>query len=251
MYPLSGCSYPATTGTATFTNLSQGVFSRPITSADPADCCVGDQSIVEDGELEALPFSIGEAASESGLVLSASSSSQLLLMNSKIILGGAGANRTVAATPQANRFGSATITITAQTDLSIVKKVFVLSVNAVNDAPTFTKGADIAVAQGSGPQTVSGWATAISPGPNESSQQVSFVVTTDSPHLFSAQPAISAAGVRLSPRSRHKEELHRWLSRRKTRRNRQRRVEYQLPPGLHFKSRVGSGHRWRRAAGRF
>ena len=68
-----------------------------------------------------------------------------------------------------------------------------ITVNAVNDAPSFTKGADQTVTAGSGAQTVPNWATNISPGPaNESSQTVSFTVTNNSNSLFSAQPAVSA-----------------------------------------------------------
>jgi uncharacterized protein (TIGR02597 family) len=101
----------------------------------------------------------------------------------------------VQVTQVTNEFGTATITITAQTDLSTVVRVFTLTVSAVNDAPVFTKGSDITVPQGSPAQTVNGWATGISAGPpNESSQQLTFVLTNDSPHLFSVQPTVSLGG---------------------------------------------------------
>src|SRR5690606_2765431 len=47
-----------------------------------------------------------------------------------------------------------------------------------------------------GPQTVSGWATGISPGPaNEADQTVSFnIVSVSNPSLFSTLPAISPTG---------------------------------------------------------
>ena len=71
-----------------------------------------------------------------------------------------------------------------------------LTVNPVNDAPSFTKGADQTVDEDAGAQCVSGWATAISAGPaNESGQTVSFLVTANSnPSLFSAAPAVSSTG---------------------------------------------------------
>ena len=47
----------------------------------------------------------------------------------------------------------------------------------MNDAPSFTKGADQTVLEDAGAQSVSGWATAISAGPNESGQTVTFEVT--------------------------------------------------------------------------
>ena len=70
-------------------------------------------------------------------------------------------------------------------------------VDPVNDAPSFTKGADQTVKEDAGPQSVSDWATAISAGPSdEASQQVSFVVTNDNNSLFTStgKPAISSEG---------------------------------------------------------
>lgn len=70
-----------------------------------------------------------------------------------------------------------------------------ITVTAVNDAPSFTKGADQSVAEDSGAKTVAGFATGISPGPaDESAQAVSFAVTNDNNALFSAQPSISPDG---------------------------------------------------------
>src|SRR5438093_888828 len=75
------------------------------------------------------------------------------------------------------------------------KQSFRITVNSVNDAPSFVKGADQTVDEDAGAQSVSGWATAISAGPaNESGQAVDFVVTNDNNGLFSGQPAISATG---------------------------------------------------------
>ena len=70
-----------------------------------------------------------------------------------------------------------------------------VSVLPVNDAPSFTKGADQNVAEDAGPQTISGWATAISAGPaNESTQTLTFTVSTNNNALFAVLPAIGATG---------------------------------------------------------
>ena len=71
-----------------------------------------------------------------------------------------------------------------------------ITVNPVNDAPSFVKGADRTLKSNSSAQTIPGWATAISPGPaNESAQTVSFqVVGNDNAALFSVPPAIDSAG---------------------------------------------------------
>ncbi|HEY0510734.1 MAG TPA: IPTL-CTERM sorting domain-containing protein [Thermoanaerobaculia bacterium] len=108
-------------------------------------------------------------------------------------------------TPATNAAGTATITLVAMDnggtanggmDTSVAQ-TFNINVSAVNQAPSFTKGPDVSVVEDSGPQTVSPWATAISPGPaNESGQTVTFNVTGDNnPGLFSALPAVSSTGV--------------------------------------------------------
>ena len=74
-------------------------------------------------------------------------------------------------------------------------QTFTITVNAVNDAPSFTKGANQTVLEDAGEQTVSGWATNISAGTNEPGQTVTFTVVADTLALFIVQPAISSAGV--------------------------------------------------------
>ena len=70
-----------------------------------------------------------------------------------------------------------------------------VNVTSINDAPSFTAGANQVSTEDAGPQTVPAWATAISAGPaNESSQAVDFIVTTDNAALFAAAPAIASDG---------------------------------------------------------
>ncbi len=108
-------------------------------------------------------------------------------------------------TPAADANGTATITIdlmdnggTANGGVDTsAPQTFVINVTPVNDAPSFTKGADQTVLENAGPQTVNPWATAISPGPaDESAQTVAFNVTNNTnPGLFATPPAVSATGV--------------------------------------------------------
>lgn len=67
-----------------------------------------------------------------------------------------------------------------------------LTINPVNDAPSFTKGSNQTVMANTGAQTVPGWATTITSG--EAGQTVDFIVSNDNTSLFSSQPAVSAAG---------------------------------------------------------
>ncbi|RYD95593.1 MAG: DUF11 domain-containing protein, partial [Sphingobacteriales bacterium] len=70
-----------------------------------------------------------------------------------------------------------------------------LTINAVNDAPSFVKGPNQLINPTTVAQTISLWATAISAGPaNEASQTVSFVATNDNNALFTVQPFIEADG---------------------------------------------------------
>ena len=71
-------------------------------------------------------------------------------------------------------------------------RVFVVS--AVNDPPSFTKGADVTVSEDSGVYS-SGWATAMSPGPaDEAAQTLSFQTNNDNNSLFAVQPVIASDG---------------------------------------------------------
>ncbi len=70
-----------------------------------------------------------------------------------------------------------------------------LSITAVNDAPEFTGGGNVQVAENAGPTTVAGWATNIQPGPatatDEAGQILTFMVTGNTnPALFSTQPSV-------------------------------------------------------------
>ncbi len=105
--------------------------------------------------------------------------------------------------PDANYNGSDTITLNANDNgntgaggaLQDTDPVSV-TVDPVNDAPSFTKGADINLQENDPPQALTGWATALSAGPaNESGQSLHFeVVSNTNPGLFSAGPAVDANG---------------------------------------------------------
>ena len=102
----------------------------------------------------------------------------------------------------ANASGTALVTVTLSDNGGTANggvdtsagQTFNINVTAVNDAPSFTKGADETVLEDSGAHTVNAWATAISAGPNEGSQIVHFNVSNNSNALFSVQPAVDASG---------------------------------------------------------
>src|SRR5262249_34583611 len=71
-----------------------------------------------------------------------------------------------------------------------------VTVNPVNDVPSFVVAATATAAEDAGPQTIPGFANSILPGPsNESGQTLQFIVTNNTnAGLFSTAPAIDASG---------------------------------------------------------
>ncbi|HEY3322176.1 MAG TPA: Ig-like domain-containing protein [Planctomycetota bacterium] len=107
------------------------------------------------------------------------------------------ANGSFTYTPNLNFNGSDSFTYQANDGTGSGNVATVsITVNPVNDAPTFTKGADVTVAEDSGAFTQANWATAFSPGPaNESAQTVlAYLVSNSNNGLFSTQPAIATNG---------------------------------------------------------
>lgn len=112
-------------------------------------------------------------------------------------------NGTLTFTPAANANGAATVTVSLTDsggtalggDNSADPEVFTITVNPVNDPPSFVKGGNQEVDEDSGAHSVPGWATGISPGPaDEAGQSVSFQVMNNNNSLFSVQPAVASNG---------------------------------------------------------
>lgn len=114
------------------------------------------------------------------------------------------ADGTLTYTPAPGANGTATITYYLHDDGGTANggqdtspsQTFTIQVIFVNYAPTFVAGPNQSIKSNSGPQSVPGWATSISPGrAAESNQTVGFVLVNDSnPSMFTVEPAVSAAG---------------------------------------------------------
>jgi gliding motility-associated-like protein len=113
------------------------------------------------------------------------------------------ASGTLTFTPATDAWGEATVTVVLQDDGGTTNGgddestavTFTITLNDVNDAPSFTKGADVIANEDDAAQTIEGWATDLSAGPsNEAGQSLNFNVSNDNNGLFSMQPAISASG---------------------------------------------------------
>jgi hypothetical protein len=124
-----------------------------------ADCCSGsnsapmitdidNQSINEDTSTS-VNFSVGDAeTTASSLVVSASSSNTNLVPNANLELSGAAAGRSLSLIPATNQFGSSTITVSVSDGALTTSDTFILTVNAVNDAPALTTISDKNVNEG-------------------------------------------------------------------------------------------------------
>lgn len=189
-----------TSGTQTFT-----LTVNPVNDA-PSFAKGADQTVNEDAAPQtvagwATGISKGPAdESSQTLTFQVSNDNNALFLAQPAVDATSGA---LTYTPAANANGSATVTLSLKDDGSTTNggvdtsaaQTFTITVNSLNDAPSFTKGADQTVSEDAGSQTVPGWATSISPGPaNESGQTVSFHVSNDNNALFSGQPSVDASG---------------------------------------------------------
>ncbi len=75
-------------------------------------------------------------------------------------------------------------------------KTVTITINPINDAPSFVKDADQLINANTGAQTVNNWATAIAAGPTDevATQTVNFSLTNNNNAAFTVQPAIDASG---------------------------------------------------------
>jgi VCBS repeat-containing protein len=162
---------------------------------------ISAQSTNED-TAKAVSLNISDIETPVGdLDLSAVSSNAAVVASDTdhIKLTGSGATRTLTLIPNQDAHGSTDITVTVtDKDGGTAEQTFTLTVTAVNDAPSFAKGADISEEEDCGAESYFGWATAISAGPDDETkdekQTVSFTVSNDNNALFSIQPTISSVG---------------------------------------------------------
>ena len=106
----------------------------------PTISAIQDQIIPEDSQTTVVSFTVGdEETGSADLVVTRSSSNPILSPPESIVLGGSHANRTLVITPAPNRSGSATITVTVSDGSLSAVRVFVLTVNSVNDDPVISE----------------------------------------------------------------------------------------------------------------
>ena len=199
-------------GVATITvtvNLSGGgtltdIFTLTVLSVNdrPSFSVLGAQTVLEDSGPQTVPNFAGNISA--GPLEDAQSISFTVTVTNPGLFSVAPSVSSVGTltyTPAPNAHGDANVTLVLTDnggtenggqDTSI-EQIFTISVTPVNDAPTFTKGADQTLNEDAGFQFM-GWGTNISQGPNES-DGLSFQVTNNTnPGLFSQQPTVFVNG---------------------------------------------------------
>ena len=185
-------SSPATTVTMNLTAVNDPPTLTVITN--PA--AINEDAAQQTVNLAGISAGPGETQT---LTVTAISSVPALILNPSVAYTSPSATGSLTYTPVANASGSAVITVTVndgQAANNTFSRTFTVTVNPVNDPPSFTKGADQTVAASAGAQSVANWATGISPGPGESGQAVSFTITGNTnAALFTAGPTVSSTGI--------------------------------------------------------
>ncbi len=173
------------------------VQSRIAGNTPPTITGPGAQTMSEDGVAGPMSITVGDTQTAAdALTVTATSNNPALVPNTAgaLALGGTGTARTITVTPVANTSGSVIVTLTVRDGANaIANSTMNLTVNAVNDAPSFTVGSDSShVAGVTGVQTRAGFVTSVNFGPNESSQAVSAYTVTETSDLNNI---VSAAAI--------------------------------------------------------
>jgi predicted extracellular nuclease/methionine-rich copper-binding protein CopC len=168
-----------------------GYFSGVGFGSEPTISAVAGVTTLEDTTAAPAAFTIADAISCTGSVGAVGTP-----VLAGAVFGGTATDCTVTLTPAANVNGAVNVTLTVtDPDGDTDTSAFTLDVTPVNDAPSFTKGANVNVAEDAGPQSIANWATAIAAGPaNEAAQAVSFeVVSNSNAALFSDAGPVTIA----------------------------------------------------------
>ena len=194
------------TGTLVSAIIASGAGGDPITDADfgaleglaiiAVDNSKGTWQYSTNGRAPWTPF--GSPSASSALLLASDANTRIHFMPNLNFNGTVNPGITFRAWDQTSGSnGSITNTTThgGETAFSTATETARITVNPVNDAPSFSKGANQTVNVNAGMQTVTNWATNILAGPaNESGQSLAFNVTNNNPSLFARKPAIAPNG---------------------------------------------------------
>ena len=130
------------------------------------------------------------------LTVTALSNNTALIPNPTVTYTSPNATGSLAYTPVANAFGTAIVTVRVTDDgTAFVERTFTVTVTAVNDAPSFTAGANQTVLEDAGRRRRSPRGRRRSAPVPAKATPLTFVVTNNTnPSLFATAPAVAANG---------------------------------------------------------
>ena len=180
----------------------------PAVNSPPTIGAIAPVTINEDTGLQTVNFggvSYGGDVPAQAIAISVNSSNPTLIPTPTVNYTSPSATGSLSFTPAANLSGTSTISVTVRdsgidlipgnADDGSVTTTFLVTVNGVNDTPSFVVGGNQTVNEDAGPQSVPGFATSISAGPaDEIGQALTFNIGNSNPALFAVAPAIAADG---------------------------------------------------------
>lgn len=183
----------ASDGIATTTN-SFSVTVSP-TYSGPVLSAFANKTISEDSGTNTINFTVSDKDVDLTNVTVTVSVGTALVTGT--IANGDYTNRVLKLVTVTNAVGSTKIDVVADDTHKVTTNSFLLTINPVNDKPTFTLSTNsVTVTENCGATNITGFVTGISTGPtNEASQTIKFFLTTSSTNYFSKQPAISKDGI--------------------------------------------------------
>lgn len=154
------------------------------------------RTILEDQSLTGMSLTYMDVDSPlSSLTATISADNKELLPDGSMSVILSNGRADVSVIPAKDRWGTATVTLTISDGQDSSSRFFRLTVEPVNDPPSFVKGPDQTVEEDAPPQRVARWATDITPGPYEDHQQLRFEVDVLSgAELFAEGPEVTADG---------------------------------------------------------
>ncbi|MEO8425536.1 MAG: Ig-like domain-containing protein [Verrucomicrobiota bacterium] len=157
-------------------------------------------SIIEDSGITNIDYTITDATAPAFAIRAwATTSNESLVSIDNLSVLGLGKNKKLSFFPTANANGAAILTLFASDGAITNSKAITLTVNSVDDIPSFTLSTNtLVVLEDSAAYTNTAFVTSISRGPtNESAQTLTFVLTPQTPgdtSKFAIQPVITVTG---------------------------------------------------------
>lgn len=172
---------------------TQATFNVTVTSSNDAPTItpIGDVTILEDGTTGPLGFSVADIeTTAAGLTVTAASSNQTLIADADLTLvdlGGGG--WAIEARPRANESGTAAISISVSDGVATTTTDFLVTVTAVNDAPTALSLAGTSINENAAVGAMVGTATSADPDTGDSA---TYSITNDAGGRFVVDPTSGA-----------------------------------------------------------